>query len=124
MTAAPCAGHALAYDQDTGFGLVQALGQVKLPVLSRSATAPTARPGDTVVFAAAGGKRHSIAAKIAGRQEFAGYWEYLLDDAIFTLPAHPFWGGAARCSDEDGHADRHRHASSCNRAAKAPSGRT
>jgi S1-C subfamily serine protease len=30
-----------------------------------------------------------------GRQEFAGYWEYLLDDAIFTAPAHPFWGGGA-----------------------------
>jgi S1-C subfamily serine protease len=29
------------------------------------------------------------------RQEFAGYWEYLLDDAIFTAPAHPHWGGTA-----------------------------
>ena len=32
---------------------------------------------------------------MVGRQEFAGYWEYLLDDAIFTAPAHPFWGGGA-----------------------------
>jgi S1-C subfamily serine protease len=30
-----------------------------------------------------------------GKQEFAGYWEYLLDEAIFTAPAHPSWGGAA-----------------------------
>jgi S1-C subfamily serine protease len=29
------------------------------------------------------------------RQEFAGYWEYLLPDAIFTAPAHPNWGGTA-----------------------------
>jgi S1-C subfamily serine protease len=29
------------------------------------------------------------------KQEFAGYWEYLLDEAIFTTPAHPSWGGAA-----------------------------
>ena len=31
---------------------------------------------------------------MVGRQEFAGYWEYVLDDAIFTAPAHPFWGGS------------------------------
>ena len=33
-------------------------------------------------------------ASIVGKQEFAGYWEYFLDEAIFTAPAHPFWGGA------------------------------
>src|SRR5690606_38710207 len=27
--------------------------------------------------------------------EFAGYWEYVLDDAIYTAPAHPQWGGSA-----------------------------
>src|SRR6185295_13438812 len=32
---------------------------------------------------------------IVAKQEFAGYWEYVLDEAIFTSPAHPFWGGAA-----------------------------
>jgi S1-C subfamily serine protease len=30
-----------------------------------------------------------------GKQEFAGYWEYVLDEAIFTTPAHPNWGGTA-----------------------------
>jgi hypothetical protein len=28
----------------------------------------------------------------AGRSS-PGYWEYVLDDALFTGPAHPFWGG-------------------------------
>ena len=36
-----------------------------------------------------------LAARIVAKQEFAGYWEYVLDEAIFTAPAHPFWGGAA-----------------------------
>ena len=93
------AGHAMAYDQETGFGLVQALGQVSIPTIDLG-DSTRARPGDTVVFAVAGGRKHCVAAKIAGRQEFAGYWEYLLDDAIFTLPAHPFWGGGALLSDE------------------------
>jgi len=48
-----------------------------------------------VVFAAAGGRRHAVETRVVGRQEFAGYWEYLLDDAFFTAPAHPFWGGGA-----------------------------
>jgi len=43
----------------------------------------------------AGGRQRSVAARIAGKQEFAGYWEYVLDEAIFTAPAHPNWGGAA-----------------------------
>ena len=84
----------MAYDQESGFGLVQALGRVELPVMDLG-DSTAARQGERVVFAAAGGKRHAVAAKVAGRQEFAGYWEYLLDDAIFTAPAHPFWGGAA-----------------------------
>jgi S1-C subfamily serine protease len=54
-----------------------------------------ARVGDRVVVGGAGGLQHSVAARIVARQQFAGYWEYLLDDAIFTAPAHPNWGGAA-----------------------------
>ena len=50
-------------------------------------------PGTGVVAAAGGGTSHSIAARVIARQEFAGYWEYLLDEAIFTAPAHPYWGG-------------------------------
>ncbi len=87
-------GHALAYDQTTGFGLVQALGRLDLPTLELgdSDAFPT---GTTGILAAAGGRRHAIETKVVGRQEFAGYWEYLLDEAIFTAPAHPFWSGAA-----------------------------
>jgi S1-C subfamily serine protease len=47
------------------------------------------------VVGGVGGRTRSVAGKIAAVQEFAGYWEYLLDDAIFTHPAHPNWGGAA-----------------------------
>jgi S1-C subfamily serine protease len=42
-----------------------------------------------------GGRARSVAARIVARQEFAGYWEYLLEEAIFTAPGHPLWGGAA-----------------------------
>jgi S1-C subfamily serine protease len=87
-------GHVLAYDQETGFGLVQALATVDLPVLPLGESG-RAKVGDAVVVAAAGGRKHSVVARIAAKQEFAGNWEYVLDEAIFTAPAHPFWGGTA-----------------------------
>jgi S1-C subfamily serine protease len=84
-------GHALAYDQETGFGLVQALGRLGLPAIELGRSSEI-EPGDPVILAG-GGRRQSVRASIIGKQEFAGYWEYLLGDAIFTAPAHPFWGG-------------------------------
>jgi S1-C subfamily serine protease len=38
--------------------------------------------------------------RIAAKQDFAGYWEYLLEEAIFTFPAHPNWGGTALISSQ------------------------
>jgi S1-C subfamily serine protease len=87
-------GHVLGYDQETGFGLVQALARVDLPALSLGRSSD-AQVGERVVVGGAGGRQHSVAARIAARQEFAGYWEYVLDEAIFTAPAHPNWGGTA-----------------------------
>ena len=91
------AGHALAYDQETGFGLVQSLGPLGLPALELGQSAG-ARLGDEVVFADGTGR--VIDARIVAKQEFAGYWEYLLDEAIFIAPAHPSWGGAALVDDD------------------------
>ena len=87
-------GHVLAYDQETGFGLVQALARLNLPPLPIGQS-KAAKLGDAVVVAGAGGRKHSVVARIVAKQEFAGNWEYVLDEAIFTEPAHPFWGGTA-----------------------------
>jgi S1-C subfamily serine protease len=87
-------GHALAYDQESGFGLVQALARLDLPALPLGQSAAV-QIGAPVVVGAAGGRRRSVAAEIVAKQEFAGYWEYVLDEAIYTGPAHPNWGGTA-----------------------------
>ena len=87
-------GHALGFDAVTGFGLVQALGRMDINPLPLGSSA-AARVGDRVVVGGTGGRTRSVASHIAAKQEFAGYWEYLLDEAIFTYPAHPNWGGTA-----------------------------
>jgi len=88
------AGHPLAYDQVTGFGLV-------LP-LEKAGIAPI--PLGSSVDLKAGDKAYAISSpqfgepqpvQVLARREFAGAWEYLLEDAIFATPAHPHWSGSA-----------------------------
>ena len=87
-------GHVLAFDQETGFGLVQPLARLDVRALPLG-NSSAATVGEDVVVAGAGGKSHAVAARIIAKQEFAGYWEYVLDEAIFTAPSHPNWGGSA-----------------------------
>jgi S1-C subfamily serine protease len=87
-------GTVLAYDQSTGFGLVQALARLDLPALPLGSSSSVS-VGERVVVGGAGGRQKSVAARIVAKQEFAGYWEYVVDEAIFTSPSHPNWGGTA-----------------------------
>jgi S1-C subfamily serine protease len=91
-TAVPA--HALAYDYVTGFGLVLPLGRVSVPALERgnSTSAPI---GADAIVVSHGGRGQTLSTKIVDKREFAGYWEYLIDEALFTAPAHPHWSGAA-----------------------------
>ena len=88
------AGHPLAYDQQTGFGLVLPLGKLGVQPLARGSAA-RCRVDDEVVVAGHGGRAHALKAQVFDKREFAGYWEYVLDEALFTAPAHPQWGGSA-----------------------------
>lgn len=83
-------GHPMAFDPETGFGLVQALGTLDLPALSFGDSDKVA-PGEQVYIAGVG---EIVEANLLAKQEFAGYWEYFLEEALFTTPAHPAWGGA------------------------------
>ena len=91
---AVAAGQPLAFDQATGFGLVQALGRLDVRGLE-CGSSESCRPGDSVIVAGHGGRQHALKATVFAKREFAGYWEYVLDEAIFTAPAHPHWGGSA-----------------------------
>ena len=83
----------MAYDQETGLGLVQALGTLGLPAAEIGESFPVA-VGEPVIVAGQGGAEEAVNAQVVSVREFAGSWEYLLEDAIFTIPAHSKWSGA------------------------------
>jgi len=88
------AGHALAYDQVTGFGLVLPLEKLPLPAIPFGSSADL-KLGDEahVVSCEEFSKPQTV--RVLALREFAGAWEYLLENGIFTAPAHPHWSGAA-----------------------------
>jgi S1-C subfamily serine protease len=93
------AGHALATDQVTGFGLVLPLEKPDVPPLRMGTSAHLHMGGRAQVLSYAEfAKPQSV--HILALREFAGAWEYLLDSAIFTVPAHPHWSGAALIDDD------------------------
>ncbi|NDP42170.1 MAG: serine protease [Aromatoleum sp.] len=57
--------------------------------------------GDDVIVIGRGGRSHALKGQVFAKREFAGYWEYVLDEALFTTPPHPEWSGAALV-DESG----------------------
>lgn len=83
----------IAYDQATGFGLVRALAPLKLdPVpLGQARAVADEQP----LMVATGGDAGAVSAvRLVSRRVFAGYWEYLLEDALFTAPARTDHSGA------------------------------
>jgi S1-C subfamily serine protease len=84
----------LAYDYETGFGLLRSAAEVNIrPMELGSSTGLT--PGEKILIASYGGSQTVRPAMFVGEREFAGYWEYLLEDALFTVPPYPRFGGAA-----------------------------
>lgn len=93
------AGHPLALDFDTGIGLVAPLGRLEVPSIELGSAAGI-MVGDEAYVLGNGGHDHALKAEVFARREFAGTWEYLLEEALFTTPAHPEWSGAALLSED------------------------
>src|SRR6185312_1325583 len=81
-------------DNDSGLALVRTALPlaVKPLLLGRSADLAERQ---IVLAAGFGGADAAQAARVVSRRIFAGYWEYLLEDAIFTTPPLENWSGAA-----------------------------
>jgi S1-C subfamily serine protease len=96
---APVPAAVLGYDHDTGFGLLRTNAPLKVRPLEFGKSSEL-KVGDRVLAASFGGRAGLAPAFVVAKREFAGSWEYLLDETIFTAPAHSHWSGAALISQD------------------------
>ncbi len=84
----------VAYDAVSGFGLLRGEQGFTAPWLRLGGSATLAE-GDTLLALTGGERRGATAVQLVSKREFAGYWEYLLDEALFTFPPIRAFNGAA-----------------------------
>src|SRR5436305_10511408 len=89
----------VGYDYETGFGLLRTMEPLKLMPMPLGKSAEI-REGDPVLIASFGGPAMVGGAYVVAKREFAGSWECLLDEALFTAPPHPALSGAALINRE------------------------
>jgi len=83
----------VAYDQASGFGLVQALAPLGIAPAPLGVSAAVAT--DEPLLFASGGDEHDLSlARMVSRRPFSGYWEYHIEGALFTAPARTDHSGA------------------------------
>ena len=90
----------VGYDHETGFGLVRAEQPLDLTLIPLGVSAEV-QPSQPLMVVSNVGELNAAGVYVVDRRDFAGYWEYLLEDAIFTAPPHGEFGGAALL-DRDG----------------------
>ncbi len=89
----------VGYDHDTGLGLLRSIEPLKIKPLTFGRSADV-KESDRALVASFGGAGMVVPVNVVAKREFAGSWEYLLTEAIFTSPPHPAWSGAALISRE------------------------
>ena len=89
----------VGYDNETGFGLLRTIEPPNIKPLAFGKAADV-KEQDPELVVSFGGAGMVLPVHVASRREFAGSWEYLVDNAIYTAPPHPTWSGAALVNRE------------------------
>jgi S1-C subfamily serine protease len=84
----------VAYDRNTGFGLLRATSPLQVTPMPLGSSSEV-KEGDAVLAANYGTQDAVQGVRVVARKEFAGPWEYLLENAIFTAPPIVRFSGAA-----------------------------
>ena len=89
----------VAYDHATGFGLLRPVGPLDVKPI-RIGVSAGVDALDQLMIASGTGEQGVTVATVVSKRPFAGYWEYLIDDAIFTSPPRLDHSGAALINKE------------------------
>jgi S1-C subfamily serine protease len=92
-------GYIVANDYESGLGLVKPMLPVRLPKVDMGRLADL-NVADNVLIAGHGGTTNMIESQVVAKKEFAGRWEYILDQAIYTSPVYPDWAGSALLGED------------------------
>ncbi len=84
----------VAYDHATGFGLLKPLAPLSEKPIKIGTAQPVAQL-DRMMIVTGGPEQQISIATVVSKRQFAGYWEYMLDNAIFTAPPRLDHSGAA-----------------------------
>jgi S1-C subfamily serine protease len=91
----------IGYDYDTGFGLIRASQLLNVEPLKLGSSSGV-KQGDPALVAGHEGSEDVVGVRVVQRGEFVGYWEYLLDNAIYTSPPYQKFAGAALIGADGG----------------------
>jgi len=91
----------VAYDRNTGLGLLRATSPLQVTPVPFGSSSEV-KKGDPVLAVSYGSSDAVKGVIVVDRKEFAGPWEYLLENAIFTAPPIERFSGAALINS-DGH---------------------
>jgi S1-C subfamily serine protease len=90
----PVSARFVAYDYETGFGILRADPPLSVKPIKLGQSSQL-KEGDPVLMVGFGGAEEVLGSRVVSRKAFAGYWEYLLENAIYTSPPYANYGGAA-----------------------------
>jgi S1-C subfamily serine protease len=90
----PVSARFVAYDYKTGFGILRVEPPLPVEPLELGQSSQL-KEGDPILMVGFGGPEAVLGSRVVSRKEFAGYWEYLLESAIYTSPPYADYGGAA-----------------------------
>jgi S1-C subfamily serine protease len=90
----PVSARFVAYDYETGFGILRAEPPLSVKPLKLGQSSRL-KEGDPILMVGFGGPEEVLGSRVVSRKAFAGYWEYLLENAIYTSPPYANYGGAA-----------------------------
>ncbi|HYH40790.1 MAG TPA: S1C family serine protease [Burkholderiales bacterium] len=86
----------IASDPKTGMGLLKALTPLPVKPVDMGESSVVAERELVLIVGFDG----VAPAYVVSKRKFVGYWEYLLDEAIYTAPATVNWQGAALLSSD------------------------
>jgi len=83
----------IGYDSDSGLSLIKATQSLKLKPVNIG-NSKKLKPGSRVMIVSHAGMPPVSASQVVSRRSYAGYWEYVVDDAIYISPPHDNYVGA------------------------------